>query len=504
MEYKKKYFLGALFTLLLISWLGLSGTAYAWTYNEVKGTIENVITNSGYNNIYLTNLNTWVHNSVAEEWQPIFSSYDNFMIMCNLGAVSDNISNINHAITIYAWNDPNDTYTLYEYKYSSSVWMLKLNTSYDRYTYSGTYDSSWENDTYYNLSSTNLNTTVNLGFANRNNPPIWVIFTNKTILANSTGGVATQNWNTFTQYQPMVWNFTPNGSTVSIANGNMSLYHTIDSIYNCPLGVLKDSIYARKITYSWGTWNGSKYTWGNDRVLYDYNKNGYLPNYFVGSTTEDNYVYSTRIDLNTNNHANDILALTIESDNSTTRGTIITFYLVTDNYTNIVGGVFYPGNTFSGDYNNQYNQQQQTNDIISTTENNTQEIIDTITDDSEVQTGLDNFTNSSGDILNNFGYSPIDNPFYAVIDFVLNSVKDVLLGSGNVTLNVGWHGYNTVLRSQDFTLPDNAVVTLIHLICNGFFIWGLYKYGFKLYQWINSGRLQNLVNEANDHQYYWF
>ena len=230
---KKKYLFATFCMLLLTLLLGTCGTCYAWSYNEVKGTIENVIVNSGYNNDYLTNLNTWIHNEVSEEWQTVFSSYDNFMITCNR-SLTDDISNINQAIIIYAWNDPKSTYNLYEYKYGNN-WMLYTTQNVTKVQYTGDYDNYWQNNQYYHqVSSTSSN---NFGYGNRNNPPQWVIFTNKPILANANGGTATQSWNTYTRYIPMVWNFTPTGSTVSINNGGMSYYHTIDSMQQANLRV---------------------------------------------------------------------------------------------------------------------------------------------------------------------------------------------------------------------------------------------------------------------------
>lgn len=511
MEYKKKSCFVLLSTLLLTFLLGLSGNAYAWTYNEVKGTIENVIVNSGYNNVYLTNLNTWIHSEVAEEWSELYN-YDNFMIMNNLGSVSDNISNINHAIIAYAWNNPENDYNLYENKYSSSNWELKTTIGITKVTFSGTYDSNWNNNNYYSTSTSNNN--VYWGFGNRNNPPLWVIFTDKIIMANSNGGTATQNWNTSGKYVPDYWTFTPyNDYGRATINGQSQwTYDVIDSIYNQPLGTIKDSLYVRKIRYRYGTWNGTTRTYVNGawQTLYDYNRNGTLPTYFSGSTTHDSsYVYTTRIDLNTNGQDNNVLQLEIISSDPDIHPNKVGYYYIRDNHTALVNGVLYPNNTFSGDYQQQYNDQQQTNTITGTITDSVNDaadkVSDTLTDDSEVEGMLGDLT--SGDtnaVAGNFGFSPIDNPFVATIRNVAEGVTDVLLGSGNATVTIGWHDYSYTLRSQDFTLPSNAVVTLIHLICNGFFIWGIYKYGFKLYQWINSGRLQNLVNEANDHQYFWF
>ena len=172
---------------------------------------------------------------------------------------------------------------------------------------------------------------------------------------------------------------------------------------------------------------------------------------------------------------------------------------IKDIHTVIVNGVVDPYQTFSGDYLDEYNNDLENQDM----QQNLQDQTDQLLDSSEVDSILGGFS-SSGDILDAFGYSPIENPFVVVIRNVFVGLNDVLLGSGNQTLDLSSFGMQLVLHSEDFVLPDNIITTFIHLVCNGFFVYGLYKYGFKLIQWINTGRLQNLLDETSGSTNYLF
>ena len=172
-------------------------------------------------------------------------------------------------------------------------------------------------------------------------------------------------------YVDDIWEFTSyNDYGRATINGQSQwTYDVIDSIYNQPLGTIKDSLYVRKIRYRYGTWNGTTRTYVNGawQTLYDYNRNGTLPTYFNGSTTHDsNYVYTTRIDLNTNGQDNNILQLEIISSDPDIHANKSGFYYIRDNHTALINGVIYPNNTFSGDYINEYNQQEQNNNITGT------------------------------------------------------------------------------------------------------------------------------------------
>lgn len=167
---------------------------------------------------------------------------------------------------------------------------------------------------------------------------------------------------------------------------------------------------------------------------------------------------------------------------------------INDSHTVITNGVVDPNNTFSGDYKDEYDSiidnQQDVNNI-------SEAIGDTILDDSEVDNMLSGF-NTSGDILNTLGYSPIENPFSSVILRVIQALNDVLLGSGDVTLNLSAFELDMEINSSDFTLPNGLIKNFVSLVSNGFMIWVIYKYGFKLYMMINTGKFKNLIDETTN------
>ena len=86
-------------------------------------------------------------------------------------------------------------------------------------------------------------------------------------------------------------------------------------------------------------------------------------------------------------------------------------------YTVIQNGVIYPAQTFSGDYYNNYNDDSNTDKIVDNNKNDSDKIVDTLTDTSEVDSQLNEFL--SGDLANNLGYSPLENPFSSFLYNIL-------------------------------------------------------------------------------------
>lgn len=137
-----------------------------------------------------------------------------------------------------------------------------------------------------------------------------------------------------------------------------------------------------------------------------------------------------------------------------------------------------------------------------TTQNSSNDIVDSLTDTSEADSTLNNFfSGDTNDFANNLGYSPIENPFVSIISNTLQSMIDIILGSGNVDLDFSFGHQTYVVHSDDFTLPNGSIKTFVTLVSNGFLVWLIVKYGMMLYTWINSGRIQNIMNEVNGHWY---
>lgn len=130
----------------------------------------------------------------------------------------------------------------------------------------------------------------------------------------------------------------------------------------------------------------------------------------------------------------------------------VPIYYTTDN-TRIVNGVIDNGDTFSGDYYNNYNN-----------DTNTDKVIDNVNDDSQVDTILNNFT--SGDLLNAGGYVERENPFRTFILAFVYDVCDILLNPNqeDVYFDYSMHGETpTRIYASSFTTPETPLKVFIRL-----------------------------------------
>lgn len=235
-----------------------------------------------------------------------------------------------------------------------------------------------------------------------------------------------------------------------------------------------------------------------NNTTYNWNRLGTINRLDFLSLIDSNNTLN--IDLMSTKYTNGgyVYRLTFKSNTIDFNDIVVNIYIESSN--DIVnGGVLNTSDTFSGDFYDNYNN---TNNNIETQEK-IDNVSDTLTDDSQIDdmmTGL-----LSGDnLLNEIGFSPIDNPFTSVVLQVVTDVTDIILGSGHEVIEIGWRGHTEYLDSDDFVLPNGIIKTFISLISNGFLVWAIFKYGFKLYEWINEGRLNNLMNEATGHDYYLF
>lgn len=319
-----------------------------------------------------------------------------------------------------------------------------------------------------------------------------VIYTNSSLTTTDTGYNSVYN----TGVSLIKWQFTPAGTSTVIYGGNGWNYYRVNAGWSTYLGSITDSEWVSKIKYRYAYYDTSLKTfssYGNYITIYDYNTDGVIWHKFAGSTTNNNGTYTTGIYLKTNNLQNYLLQLVIESGEPDTLPTIYTDYILENTYTYVSGGVFYPSLTFSGDYGNDYNQQNQDNII----QENHDDTINTITDDSQVDGLIDDFLNS-GDLLNSIGgYNYFENPFIAFVEDLADSFVDVLTGSNNASISINWRGTNYTFHGSDFALPSGTLKTFISAICNAFFVWGLIKYGYQLYEWIRTGRIQNWLNNTS-------
>lgn len=483
--FKKKFYFVALSTLLLTLLLGLCGSCYAVDLGQVKNLVYNaMVTGNGVSEsdarIIITDYDYWdtIESYCNDSYQLVGArTSTNGRYEFYFEPISYNTQ-----LYVYTYNNEirSDLYVKRNLQFvlSGSTFNAKP-TSWNNAssTHFRVFDLYSENDIYtYN--------TENILYHGPYSEPSWF---------NTTGDY----------YSEIVWNFIPNGSTVTLQNDNQWTYRLISGGWGIDFGSISDSEWVNKISYRVAYWNKGLNKFGsygsNFITIYDYSKNGPLYRYWSGTTTNLNGIYTTRITLDNYNYQNCLMQIIIESSNPNELPTKYIDYYIESSNTVVQNGVVITSSIFSGDYMGDYDNQQQENQ----NNDNTDKIIDAVTDDSQVDNMLGDFFNS-GDLLNDIGYSPLENPFTSVILDLAQEFQDALLGTGNETLTIGWRGYSTTLHSEDFILPPSPLTTFIHLICNGFLIFSIYKYGFELFQWVNQGRLDNLLNEANRKQYYWF
>lgn len=478
-NYKKKLFLSVGFTLLLTLLLGTCGTCYAWQLP--KSNIEpgpfitkyggsmttdqkNKFTNNMNRFLNETNFDTYLI-SIGGRGSSVDQSYIHGFNKSDINGNITNVNNLNYMSIPLQSNSGKAVYLTGNY----SV----VNISNGCYGLSGSqlrgHYIFWSNDLSTSVTGPHETTQI-------------------------LGPFQEPNYFTFTY---------PANSTAYQVNGLNETYYTITSGYQSYLGSIFDSAYVGKIDYQLGTWNGNSYSFSTYKNVYNYNRNGYFPTWASGTTTRDNNGrYTTYFYLDLLNQSNNVVILRI-TPRLSDLNTLYMYFYCFDGHTHVVSGIIYPNNTFSGDYIQQYNEQEQTNTITSQSNQNTQDLQDTLTDDSQVEDMQNEFFNS-GDLMENVGFHPLENPFVEFLDTIIRGVQNTLLGTGNQTLDISFMGSTQRLHSEDFVLPNNALTTFIHLLCNGWFIFHLAKYGFELFHWINTGRLQNLVNEANMKTYFWF
>lgn len=167
------------------------------------------------------------------------------------------------------------------------------------------------------------------------------------------------------------------------------------------------------------------------------------------------------------------------------------FYLKNIN-TVINNGVLSPVDTFSGDYDKQYNDEQDNIQSI----NNIEQAIDNTINDIE---NIDNFLeqNLSGDIdywAKEFGYNVLENPFTTFLLNVVESVYDSLTHREDVILNFNHHNTNDwYINTSDFITPESPVKTLIRTCLIFIYIYGNYKFFHYLITLIGTAKIDKAI-----------
>ena len=175
------------------------------------------------------------------------------------------------------------------------------------------------------------------------------------------------------------------------------------------------------------------------------------------------------------------------------------FYIKNIN-TVITNGVLDTSQTFSGDYYQQYEQEQQD---IKDIDNISQGVADVILDDSEVNTILDNF-NTSGEIAAYFGYQNFnedqDSVFFEgkdIIFYCISETIEELMRSGDEHINISFHGepYRTI-HSRYFKTPsDNMLFIFLKWFLTFAGCYGLYANIFATGESLSKLNLWDAMNK---------
>lgn len=341
----KKKITGILSILLFLLLLGYSGTSYADSYKDWTTTeLKNVLYNIG-----------------------IYKGLEENKLVQNIDSIQNDLENITIAL-----NNNNNVYISVERGTSNSIVIFVNNEeTIHPWYYSNRitdFGSGNNKTTRYTINIAN-GTILSLNRAESTNA-----FDHTNVYYTTTSIYNSSNGNTIITpigyipetlfdeyYTDIKWQYVANGQDVTIDGEPLFPYKLITGGWGIDLGALTDSewcdeILLRVAYYNTGLKKFAPFTEQNTITLYNYNKNGFLPRYWNGTTTNNNGTYTTRIVIDTDKYQNAILQIIIKSDVDDLTNLYQTYYISNDK-TYVSGGIVYPTITFSGDYVGEYNQQ---------------------------------------------------------------------------------------------------------------------------------------------------
>lgn len=295
------------------------------------------------------------------------------------------------------------------------------------------------------------------------------------------------------------WELIPNSSQqITIPNKTQQFYTMNKGSFNTTLATLQDSSYTDQIMMLIQAYNGTSWEVVIDRELY--NNTMIISDTFPSQTDSDTLKSQIQVKSNTI-PANSIIILRAYPNQYIANELGITeieeYFYITNNKTVITGNTLDLVGTFSGDtdYENEVNQainneQQQTND------NNLQDIVNDLTNDSEVggiiNSELSQF--NSGDL----GYVEYENPFGEFVFGFFEGACNTLLDSGDVVIDLSHHGQNWQLRSGDFRLPSNALTTFVRTLMTFVVVYMIYKFFYFIIHALQTADFSKLKNNIVD------
>ena len=310
-------------------------------------------------------------------------------------------------------------------------------------------------------------------------------------------------------YNPDRWEFTRNG-TLSTIYGSQWPYSVLQASNDTNFGSVIDSMHVQQIRWRYASYNNSLGQFGNYSswyYLYDYNGNGNIALFWPSYSTQVNGKWQTSIHMSTANYQNCIIQLEIISTDSDIWATLGYTYYIKNNNTYISGDIIYPLLTFSGDYNNDYNNQNQNNinqENVDNTINSINNINNTITDDSQVDDILNGyFSGDYNDMADQWGFNPFQNPYYDFLKTFLFGVCDVLADQRNVTLDISFFGRTIILHSEDFITPNNLITQFVKYVLIFFYIYSCFKFFYSVIISFETADIETIKQKIGTDEFYY-
>lgn len=225
------------------------------------------------------------------------------------------------------------------------------------------------------------------------------------------------------------------------------------------------TLYIKKSNFNMtNIWNYEEYSFFKHEEI-----NGYI-RYSINIRNElitSPYFYNIEL-LTVNSEMSDDINIKFVILNNPTTGGII----IENNSGDIISGDEIKDDTTLGDINNTIGS---INDSINEKYNE---------DESE----LNNLT--SGEILENMGYEITEDPNADLWDTIINGLKEVLTGNGNVIFEFELRKTKHKINSSQITMPDNELKTFISLAVNFYFLIQMFQFIKRTIDQINEGNLK--------------
>lgn len=296
-----------------------------------------------------------------------------------------------------------------------------------------------------------------------------------------------------------VWKFQSAWSDTIYLSGDTTVdYYVVDPSYIYTVfGTLQDSSLCYGAGYEILAFNKSTNTW---EVVYDWGE------YFTDSNPISNYfttgvingIPSSSIKLRSNLVVSDtIISFTFNrgySESDLAKQIDVAFY-VRGSHSVITNGVADYDSTFSdSDYYNDY--QYEVDNLVNMSFDDTlNDVNENLNNDSEVPQIVSQYFGSSGEVLENLGYTDYSsqNPYGNVFLTFVNGVRQVFFDSGPVTLSCTVHGQTFSFNSDDFQNPSTGLKVFTTSTCIFVTLYSFFQLAFNFVNALTDGDFWGLT-----------